>query len=311
MAIPSRPRGCCCARWPPGNYPRSGKVHLRLWLAEQIADMAGAVSLASAPCVPYYARALGAKIGRDVDLHSIPPVTGMLSVGTGAAIEPEVDLSGWWIDGDRVHIGPVLIGAGASVGARSTLMPGAKIGAHATIAPGSAVSGKVKAGLHFSGSPASRKGKARQEWPDAPPKSSPLWSLFYPLASAFLALIPYAAAAAAVAVVVLLVLRNQPVGGIPAAARERAAGGRRLVCRADAARGPDRTAAGRWAEARLPPRAQPDRLAGLGHRTRPGHGPRPALPHLRQPFHPRVAAPARREGRQERRGLHRPAHSRK
>ena len=189
----------------PGNYPRSGKVHLRLWLAEQIADMAGAVSLASAPFVPYYARALGAQIGRDVDLHSIPPVTGMLSVGTGAAVEPEVDLSGWWIDGDRVHIGRIQIGAGASVGARSTLMPGARIGAHATVAPGSAVSGKVKAGLHFSGSPAVRKGKVRQEWPDAPPKSSPLWSLFYPLASAFLALMPYVAAAAAVAVVVLLV----------------------------------------------------------------------------------------------------------
>ena len=32
----------------PGNYPRSGKVHLRLWLAQQIADLADAVSLASA-----------------------------------------------------------------------------------------------------------------------------------------------------------------------------------------------------------------------------------------------------------------------
>ncbi|HAS09502.1 MAG TPA: amino acid adenylation protein, partial [Acidimicrobiaceae bacterium] len=44
----------------PGTYPRSGRVHLRLWLAEQIQDLAGAVSLASAPWVPYYARALGA-----------------------------------------------------------------------------------------------------------------------------------------------------------------------------------------------------------------------------------------------------------
>ncbi|EMY35967.1 non-ribosomal peptide synthetase module [Arthrobacter crystallopoietes BAB-32] len=189
----------------PGNYPRSGKIHLRLWLAEQIADMAGSVSLASAPFVPYYARALGATIGRNADLHSIPPVTGMLSVGAGAAVEPEVDLSGWWIDGDRVHIGAIEIGAGASIGARSTLMPGAKVGAHATIAPGSAVSGKVKAGLHFSGSPAVRKGKAKQDWPEAPAASSPLWTLFYPLASGLLALIPYIAGAAAVAVVVLLV----------------------------------------------------------------------------------------------------------
>ena len=60
----------------PGTYPRSGRVHLRLWLAEQIQDLAGAISLASAPWVPYYAKALGAKIGENVQLHSLPPVTG-------------------------------------------------------------------------------------------------------------------------------------------------------------------------------------------------------------------------------------------
>ncbi len=123
----------------PGSYPRSGAVHLRLWLAEQIQDLAGAISLASAPWVPYYARALGATIGSNVQLHSLPPVTGMLSLGTGCNIEPEVDLSGWWIDGDSVHIGAIRIGAGAVVGARSTLMPGASIGAGAQVEPGSAV----------------------------------------------------------------------------------------------------------------------------------------------------------------------------
>ena len=130
----------------PGTYPRSGRVHLRLWLAEQIQDLAGAISLASAPWVPYYAKALGAKIGNDVQLHSLPPVTGLLSLGSGSNIEPEVDLSGWWIDGDVVHIGAIRIGAGATVGARSTLMPGATIGAGAQVEPGSAVLGKVKAG---------------------------------------------------------------------------------------------------------------------------------------------------------------------
>ena len=69
----------------PGSYPRSGKVHLRLWLAEQIADMSAAVSLASAPWVPYYARALGVKMGRNVDLHSVPPVTGLLRLAEGCS----------------------------------------------------------------------------------------------------------------------------------------------------------------------------------------------------------------------------------
>ena len=184
----------------PGVYPRSGRVHLRLWLAEQIQDLAGAISLASAPWVPYYAKALGAKIGRDVQLHSLPPVTGLLSLGHGANVEPEVDLSGWWIDGDNVHIGAIRIGAGATVGARSTLMPGAIIGAAAQVEAGSAVLGKVKAGQLVAGSPAQRRGKAKHSVPAAPAQSrfqARLWFGGFAAASAALALIPYLSAGAA------------------------------------------------------------------------------------------------------------------
>jgi non-ribosomal peptide synthetase-like protein len=192
----------------PGTYPRSGKVHLRLWLAEQIQDLSGAVSLASAPWVPYYARALGAKIGVNVQLHSLPPVTGLMSLGTGANIEPEVDLSGWWIDGDHVRIGAIHVGAGATVGARSTLMPGASIGAGGQVEPGSAVLGKVKAGQVVAGSPAERRGKAKHDWPDTPASSTlmgRLWFAAFAAASAVLAMIPYVSAAAACAVMFLFV----------------------------------------------------------------------------------------------------------
>ncbi|MDQ4492183.1 AMP-binding protein [Sinomonas sp. ASV486] len=190
----------------PGRYPRSGSVHLRLWLAEQIADLAQAVSLASAPWVPYYARALGAKIGRDAVLHSVPPVTGMLSVGSGASVEPEVDLSGWWIDGDWVHIGGISIGSGATIGARSTLLPGARIGAGAVVDPGSAVSGRVKEGLRVAGSPATRVGKAKPSWPEATVRRSRMregaWIGAFAAGSTLLALIPFVSAAAAALVLV-------------------------------------------------------------------------------------------------------------
>jgi non-ribosomal peptide synthetase-like protein len=195
----------------PGNYPRAGKVHLRLWLAEQIQDLAGAISLASAPWVPYYARALGAKIGSDVHLHSLPPVTGLLTLGRGCNIEPEVDLSGWWIDGDIVRIGHIHVGADATVGARSTLMPGASIGAGGQVEPGSAVLGKVKSGQVVAGSPAERRGKAKEGWPAAQPVSSllgHLWFAAFAAASAVLALIPYASAVAAALVVFLFIRGN-------------------------------------------------------------------------------------------------------
>ncbi|HZP15463.1 MAG TPA: AMP-binding protein, partial [Nocardioides sp.] len=106
------------ARWTlrgikPGDYPRGGKVHLRVWFATRAVEELGAVNLAGAPWVTWYARLLGCRIGDDADLHSLPPVTGFLKVGAGASIEPEVDMTGHWIDGDVFHLGRIEIGAGA------------------------------------------------------------------------------------------------------------------------------------------------------------------------------------------------------
>jgi len=159
----------------PGNYPRGGSVHLRLWLAEQVALLVDAASLAGAPWISYYARALGAQIGRDVDLHTLPPVTGMLSIGSQAAIEPESDLSGYWVDGDVLRIGHVHIGADSKIGSRSTLLGGAHIGNGAQLEPGAAVSDAVPAGERWAGSPAARVGSAKETWPAERPPTARRW----------------------------------------------------------------------------------------------------------------------------------------
>ncbi|MGN6426978.1 MAG: Pls/PosA family non-ribosomal peptide synthetase [Leifsonia sp.] len=179
-----------------GDYPRGGGVHLRLWLAEQVAHQIGAASLAGAPWISYYARALGAQIGPGVDLHALPPVTGMLRIGAGASVEPEVDLAGYWIDGDLVRIGEIRIGAGSSVGARSSLMPGAKIGRNATVAPGSAVFGRVPAGQNWAGSPAVRVGRSHEWWPAERPERRTRWLWAYAAASLVVSLVPVLAFAA-------------------------------------------------------------------------------------------------------------------
>ena len=103
----------------PGTYRRGGPVHLRVWLAERLAEASGAENLAGAPWLVYYARALGDKVGKGVDLHSAPPVTGMLKLGHRCSIEPEVDLTGHWIDGDLFHVGPITVGNDATIGART------------------------------------------------------------------------------------------------------------------------------------------------------------------------------------------------
>lgn len=176
-----------------GDYPRGGNVHLRLWLAEQVAHQAGAASLAGAPWISYYARALGAKLGRGVDLHTLPPVTGMLRIGSGASIEPEVDLAGYWIDGDVVRIGEIRIGSGSSIGARSSLMPGTRVGRDAEVAPGSAVFGRVPAHQHWGGSPAERIGRSRPWWPEQRPERRTRWLWAYALSSLIVSLVPVVA----------------------------------------------------------------------------------------------------------------------
>ena len=119
----------------------------------------------------------------------------MIELGEGCSIEPETDLSGYWIDGDVIHIGSIRVGAGAAVGARSTLFPGARIGAHAEVAPGSAVTGKVSAGQRWAGSPAVKVGRAVHPWPeDRPPRASK-WVPVYGLTFLAVAAMPLLALA--------------------------------------------------------------------------------------------------------------------
>ncbi|MGW5112059.1 Pls/PosA family non-ribosomal peptide synthetase [Nocardia sp. NPDC004123] len=173
-----------------GTYPRGGRVHLRLWTAVRLSEASGAENLSGAPWMVPFARALGAKVGRGVDLHTLPPVTGMLELGDGCSVEPEVDLSGFWIDGDLVHIGPIEIGPGAVVGARSILLPGTRIGRNAEIAPGSSVSGKVKAEQEWAGSPAVKVGRAQHRWPDETPARAAHWVAIFGITSMALASVP-------------------------------------------------------------------------------------------------------------------------
>ncbi len=175
----------------PGTYPRGGSVQLRLWAAERLTEALGAVSLSGAPWIIYYARLLGARIGRGVDLHTVPPVTGMLTIGAGASIEPEVDLSGYWMDGDVIHVGPIRIGAEATVGARSTLGPGVTIGRNAVVEAGSTVLTNVPSKAVVAGSPARRVAAPKgTRWPDERPPRRTRWVAVYGASSVLLSVIP-------------------------------------------------------------------------------------------------------------------------
>ncbi|WP_338059950.1 Pls/PosA family non-ribosomal peptide synthetase, partial [Streptomyces ossamyceticus] len=204
----------------PGRYARGGSVHLRLWAAERLAEFSGATSLTGV-WLERYARALGAKVGADVDLHALPPVTGLLKLGRGAAVESEVDLSGYWLDGDRLEIGAVKVGAGAVVGTRSMLLPGARVGKRAEVAPGSAVAGQIPTGQRWAGAPAVKLGKAKRIWPKERPQRGLFWRAAYGATGVGLTALPLLAGVAALAVLALFVA---PGAGLGSAVRGAAVG---------------------------------------------------------------------------------------
>ncbi|MET0929710.1 MAG: Pls/PosA family non-ribosomal peptide synthetase, partial [Aeromicrobium sp.] len=138
-------------------------------------------------------RGLGARVAKDVDLHSLPPITGMLTIGSGASIEPEVDLTGHWLDGGTLHIGEIRIGADARIGVRSLLGPGASIGAGAEIGAGSAVFDEVPDGEYWSGAPARRNGIARGPETSARAERHTRWTLAYGAVAIVLASLPVVA----------------------------------------------------------------------------------------------------------------------
>ncbi|MEY9863174.1 non-ribosomal peptide synthetase-like protein [Catenulispora sp. GAS73] len=182
----------------PGSYHRGGWTHLRLWTAERLVGAFSLAGVTGTPMASRYARILGCRVGRDVQLHSLPPVTGMAAFGDGAVLEPEVDCAGWWIEGDLLHVGGIRVGPHASVGTRSMLMPGADIGAGAEVASGSCVSGTVPEGQRWHGTPARRDENVPTfKWPPPEYRTSGFWNLVYMVTLPAMQLLPLLAAAPA------------------------------------------------------------------------------------------------------------------
>lgn len=171
-------------RMRPGHYRRGGLTHLRLWAVDRLAVVAGLGSIVGTPLAATYARLIGCRVGKDVELHALPPVTGLAEFGAGCSVEPEADLAGWWLDGGRLHIGKIAVGARARVGSRAVLLPGTRIGADAQVLPGACVGTTVPARACWGGSPAGPVDNPDSFDLPTPAARSGRWRLAYRLGSA-------------------------------------------------------------------------------------------------------------------------------
>jgi non-ribosomal peptide synthetase-like protein len=182
VAIAALARRILLPRLRPGRYPRYSWLACRIWFLDRLGEYCQLARLAGTPAAGRYARLIGADVARGARLGSMPALTSLVHVGAGATIEAQVDLHGWWIDGQELVVGELHIGAGASVGTRTLLAPGATIGEGAEIEPGSVISGTVPAEERWGGSPASLLGRAGEHWPTQAPEPSHyarLWKLMF------------------------------------------------------------------------------------------------------------------------------------
>ncbi|TDD57731.1 amino acid adenylation domain-containing protein [Kribbella antibiotica] len=202
------------ARLSPGSYRRGGWAHLRIWTAERWATAVGTSGFTGTAWARWYAVALGCKVGRKVDLYALPPVTGLARFGDRAAVEPEADLAGWWLEGQELQVGTVHVGPEARVGARTTLLPGAIIGAGAEVTSGSSVSGTVPAGQRWGGSPARPLDEAGLQWPVEPARRSRWWQFAHSLTPTASALITMVATLPGAFAVQALLSNNASLGAV-------------------------------------------------------------------------------------------------
>jgi non-ribosomal peptide synthetase-like protein len=202
----------------PGRYPRDSWLTARVWFLERLGEQCRLVRVAGTPAAARWARAIGAQVADGARLGSMPALASVVRIEEGATIESDVDLHGWWIDGQELVVGEVHVGAGASVGSRTVLMGGASVGAGAEIEPGSVILADIPAAEHWGGNPACHLGAAGGDWPSEAPSPSPHRRLLRAMFSVGLAGEGILTLLAFVPAIVLLVLIGAPMpslGGSP------------------------------------------------------------------------------------------------
>jgi len=181
----------------PGRYSRYSWLAWRLWFVERITGLFHLTRFSGTPWATRIARMSGIEVGSDARLGTLPPPTALIRIGEWATIEAEVDLAGWWVEGNELVVDELEIGARARIGARTVLMPGARVGAGAEVEPGSVVTGEVPAGEHWAGSPARHIGEAGASWPTrrpVPARRRRVWQAMFGVGMGLLNLIPLIAA---------------------------------------------------------------------------------------------------------------------
>ena len=148
-------------RLKPGRYPLWGLTYYRWWLADRMVESAPTYLLSGSSLYPWWLRALGARIGRDVMIGSITlRAPDLLVIGDRASVGNAVNFENARVEHGELRLGTIAIGSDVGVGSYAVLEGNTAIGAFGHLEGQTALSDgmAVPAGRTWSGSPASDVG---------------------------------------------------------------------------------------------------------------------------------------------------------
>ncbi|MBL8750914.1 MAG: amino acid adenylation domain-containing protein [Planctomycetes bacterium] len=147
-------------RYVPARVPAWSGLRLRHWVVATMARTLPWSFCAGTEMLGVLLRSLGARVGKRVHVHRGVDLSGggwdLLEIGDDATLWREVDLGLCELDAGELVIGPVRIGAGATLATRAGTGPDVDVGDGAVVAPLSFVPAgtRVPDGAVWSGVPA-------------------------------------------------------------------------------------------------------------------------------------------------------------
>lgn len=154
-----------------GRYPLWGWTHYRWWLAGRLCELPPLELLTGTPLLIWYLRALGANIGRDVQIDSLYlQVPDLLTIESGASLGMSVHFANARAERGELVLGPIQVGRDAVVESYAVMEDHTSMGASACLGGLSALASGVEVppGDTWEGSPARPVERVREELPPRP-----------------------------------------------------------------------------------------------------------------------------------------------
>jgi acetyltransferase-like isoleucine patch superfamily enzyme len=157
-ALPVAAKWLLIGRWKEENFPIWSLRYFRFWLVKTLVRTSPIVAFVGTPIFNVYLRLLGAKIGRNVVIHSrlVPVCTDLFTVGDNAVLREDSMLPGYRARSNTIQTGRVDIGRYAFVGAASVLDIDTAMGERTQLGHASSLQSgqRMPDGKHYHGSPA-------------------------------------------------------------------------------------------------------------------------------------------------------------